>query len=138
MKKISVNLDDMGEQHLAEIMNINDCTVTDAIHMALLVFAKENTERVTIPVEDSPIEKISKIIREKMGMSFPEYCDLRHLDKDRFRYLVNRCEAGSTVWGFGNADKSNKWRDKDRGVRCKTHTAWIATCLIDDLGIDIT
>ena len=138
MKQISVKLDELGERSLYEIMALNDCTISDAVNIALLAFAKENTEAVMVPGEDSPVEKIAKLVREKMSMSLKEYCELRHLNQAYLRQLVRRCEAGATVYGFGNTESRNKWRDKERAVQYKTHTAWIATCLMDDLGIDIT
>ena len=136
MRKICVNLDELGDEAITEIMRINKCTISDAVNIALVAFAKDNADPV-MTNEDTPVTRLSLLCEIKLNMSLGDWCESRGIDKARLRYLVNRCESGGTVWGFGNTDKKNQWRDKQHGQKFKTHTAYIASCLNDDFGIDL-
>ena len=132
-KKISVQLDKMATDALEEIMAINKCTISDAVNAALLAFSKD--KQPCMLIEEKPIDVVYAAMA-KQGVDINEWCDTRNINILTLKYLVKRCANGGTVWGFGN--NKNKWRDKQDGRVFKTHTAWIAHCLKEDFGIDLT
>lgn len=135
MRRISVVLDDVTEKALCQIINLNKCTISDAVAMGVLILAQEPIN--VMKILPDPMEPIIKALEtHRPGMSLDNWCDCHNINKYRLYYLVKRCHNGSTVWGFGNT--KNKWRDKQDERRFKTHTSWIAHCLKEDLGIDLT
>lgn len=132
-KKISVQLDNMGSQALDDILTVNKCTISDAVNAALLAYSKD--KQPSMIIEPKPMDAVRSAIEAKFT-TVENYCLIKGISKARLVYLVNRCAKGSTVWGLGNT--KNKWRDKQDGRQFKTHTAWIAHCLNEDFGIDLT
>jgi len=132
MKKISVNLDDITIDALETITSINNCSISDAVNAAIIAYSKDTC--VTIHSSPRPIDEIIALLPE--GVTLGDWCEQRNIDVARLRYLVDRTAKGGTVWGFGNS--RNKVRDQDNDRIFKTHTAWIAHCLKEDLGVDIT
>ena len=134
-KTICVFLDDYTEEALYRIMAVNQCSISDAVIMAL--GSMSVVEFPSMNKEPDPLLRIKQVIDDSHGLwdSLDHWCEDRCIIKSRLRYLMLRIANGGTVCGFGNA--RNKWRDKQDGRQFKTHTAWIAHCLKTDLGIDI-
>ena len=131
-KNISVHLDDYAEESLKRIIQVNRCSISDAVVSAINALGME--EFPCMEFDKTPMEPI-KLAIEESGMSVEEWCQSKVIDIKRLRYLVNRCAKGGTVWGLGN--NKNKYRDKQDQRTFKTHTSWIAHCLMEDFGIDL-
>lgn len=134
MRKISVNLDDISEKALEEIVFKNNCSTSDAVNAALLAYSMDTQPSMFLSA--GVLEPLEIAIKTSSYNTVDEWCKDRAIDKVRLKYLMKRCAEGGTVWGMGNT--KNKWRDKQDSREFKTHTAWIAHCLKEDFGIDIT
>jgi hypothetical protein len=131
MKKISVKLDDATYNALMETRDKNSCTISDVVNAAILAFSRD--KQPVMIIDKSAWESF----RDTHGKDFiSKWCECRSIDQARLRYIINRTARGGAVCGFGNI--RNKARDAEDGRIYKTHTAWIAQCLIDDFGMDIT
>jgi hypothetical protein len=129
MRKISVRLDEISSNKLDEVMEINNCTISDVVNTAIIAFAQDK-QPVMVKNDTSEYDEILAIIG-----NLDEWCAIRSIDKTRLKYLVKRTLDGHNVTGFGNT--KNKWRDKQDDRLFKTHTAWIAHCLKEDFGIEL-
>ena len=134
MKKISVILDDITEKTLNKLVKLNKCSITDIVNSSILAFAMD-TQPVIIGY-DELLFNIENAAQSKGFGTLDNWCQERNINKYSMRQLIKRINKGSEVSGFGNT--KNKWRDKEDGREFKTHTAWIAHCIKEDFGIDIT
>jgi len=133
-KKISVQLDNMADTALKEIMEINKCSISDAVNAALLSYSKD--KQPSMIIDRSPWALFKEQFAEVSKDTIANWCEHRSIDITRLRYLITRTANGGNVCGFGN--KKNKWRDKNDDRQFKTHTSWIAHCLKQDFDLDIT
>ena len=129
MRRISVLLDEITSRKLNEIIDENDCSISDAINASVIAFSLCGEKVI------SSVENYHKDVYKIIG-DVDKWCESRSIQKSRLRYVINSSHYGHTVCGFGNT--KNKWRDKQDGRLFKTHTAWIAHCLKEDFGIDLT
>ena len=132
MRTISVYLSDETEEHLAKIMNLNQCTAADAINIALRTLSAE-TRRVFTP-EYTLWQNIKMAVINATGLEIREFCEKYAIHYPALRALCRRIEQGSSVRGFGD---SNKWRDKQDGRLYKTHTAYACDMIRKHVGIDL-
>lgn len=131
MRTICVCLDTQGEQALQQILDLNSCTISDAVNIALMLFANEKTPLyIKTPSLWSTVK--SKIY-DTFGYTAAVYCYERGLNYVSMRALCYRLERGASVKGFGSF---NKWRDKNDDRLYKTHTAVITEQLRKDAIID--
>jgi hypothetical protein len=131
MRRISVILDEISEKAVEDIIAKNKCSISDAVNAALLAYSMDNQPSMFI--DQGPLVKVTEAVAKTEWGTVENWCHHRSIDKNRLKYLIKRCESGSTVWGFGNT--KNKWRDKQDDREFKTHTSWIAHCLKEDLNI---
>ena len=131
MRTISVYLDDTAESALNKIMDINKCSITDAVVMGLLTVAQEEAPLITPTV--TLWGKLKHAVQQATNAPIAAFCITNAIQLSDVRSLCNRVEKGSQVKGFGS---SNKWRDKQDGRLYKTRTAYIYDSL-RRLGIDL-
>lgn len=131
MRQISVILDDKTEDALTMLLEENTATISDIVNAAVLAFSWE--KQPVFVLEDNTYNKIISLLRDK-NRTVGEWCIQRNISIERLKYLCKRIDNGHAIWGFGNA--VHKSRDKESGMIYKTHTAWIAQCMKDDLGLD--
>ena len=130
-RKISVQLDGTAARALNEVLDINGCTISDAINAAIVSFSKD--KQPVIMKEELHVVIVK--IQESNWRTIDNYCDFRKIDKSRLRYLLKRTAKGHNVCGFGNT--VNKHRDKNDDRLFKTHTAYIADCVKKDFGVEL-
>jgi hypothetical protein len=133
--KRSINLDDRAETALSEILEINHCTITDAIHAALIAYSMSDKKTIFPEERDNLFRRLQEISLEKHKMTLEAYCNCHAIKIDRLKYLLRSTGSGASVSGFGNA--RNKYRDKNDERMFKTHTAWIANCLKADFDLNL-
>ena len=133
MKQISVILTDYTEECLNDILNKNICTISDIVNASIVAFSKE--EQPPFIPDDSIYNTIVVRLNEK-SQTVIEWCRNNNIDIQRLKYLCKRLDKGHSVGGLGNL--KNKSRDRESGMIYKTHTAWIAQCLKDQLNLDFT
>ena len=133
-KKISVLLDEQAYTALEKILANNQCTISDAVNVALSTLGNE--DRPIFPNSDSPLGNLRMIIKNTSWNTVEEWCIYRGIIKVRLYYLLRAVKAGHVICGTGNV--KNKQRDAIDGRIFKTHTAWIAHCLKEDFGLNLS
>lgn len=131
MKTISVILDDYTEGCLEKIVDLNKCTITDAVSMSLVMMAQET--KPVLEVTQSLYQIVEELLQKNLHMNLGEYCEkVLEVRKAEVLALFRRVESGSEIYGFGSL---NKWREKQDGRRFKTRSAWVAWCVKRDTGV---
>ena len=134
-RKVSIILDKYAAYGLDVIIEANGCSISDAVNAALHAYSLN--PQPTMVLDPQPIKDVlHRIVTMTNYGTLENWCNAKSIDIQRLKYLVSSCNKGKTVYGFGNT--KNKWRDKQDGREFKTHTAWIAHCLKQDLDIDVT
>lgn len=132
MRTISVYLNDTAQYNLEKIMLVNECSISDAVTIALQSLAAESN-RIFTPTH-TLWGKIKQAVERNTGLTIAGFCEQYGIRRQTLRDLCRRVENGSEIRGFGD---SNKWRDKQDGRIHKTHTAYITDCLKKHANIDL-
>lgn len=134
MKKISVNLDDIGEAALTALQSRTKQSVSDLVNIALVTLQHTDYNGVGDIMGSSLLYALQEAVEASQWRTIDNWCRHRNIKKERLTYLIDRCYNGHTVYGSGS---KNRWRDKEDGRIFKTHTSWIAHCLKEDFDIDL-
>jgi len=130
MKTKSISLDEYSLKALENIISINNCSVSEAICVALITFEKEHLEFKT---DVKILDKIKKLLSSK-NQTLEDWCNKYAIKKETVAYVCSSLDQGKKIIGYGNY--KNKWRDKNDERFYKTQTAYVAMLIEKEFGIE--
>lgn len=128
MRKISVVLDHIASAALDKLLESNQASISDIVNAGIMAIAYDDQPVFPI-VNEGLFEKLRRL------KNITEWCKARGIDRKALYSLCQRVDQGKEIRGLGD---SNRWRDRQNERLYRTHTAWIAHCIREDFGIDLT